>query len=589
MGHVATCHTEEVSHSFSVIACSAAVFAAKVLTSPPSRLLVEVETPSNSRLFFITAAVTACFHPDSEMSQSPGFDPFENPSDASPPSRNEGAASAVPGGLREPFVLQAVKFLSDPRVQAAEPRRAVEFLMGKNLTENEVRAAFSRLSLPFPDGKIPATDHGLFAEADPRPNVVMLPPGAQLHVGAPSRSTWSSWLWNATVIVGIIGALRELFRSYVVPYSVRELQPDSGEGDRGRRQSEQINELSEAVRELTVSSRETSQRVERLSITLSSSGALEEDVDGTCRRSGARLARSSQVGTRSFEVNSFGGDSDRSRGVLERLDDLREEVNSLKLLSSGHKIAVERSKDLPLKNVDELHTPQQPGKSLHRNLSERSPLDSCDERLSFGGYSERSRRSVSFKSDEQAISRADTGDEFMSMTPASVEKSWAGDALRSSDEKFSSDAPAAHTLCSSSEQASSALNAARESSETSSVVQEIPSDVDKTDVSNSSVRETGSDDDADRDGKKATSAASDAVSGGPDRANSALQRFRETMRAEAELVTSGEVSEAAGVDATSHADSAIGMDFGLDELGLPNKRLSTASAPAPDTALSDID
>lgn len=467
-------------------------------------------------------------------------------------------------------------------MQAAEPRRAVEFLMGKNLTENEVRAAFGRLSLPFPDVKVSTTHDGLFAEAGPPANVVMLPAGAQLHVSPQNRSTWSSWLWSATVVVGIIGALRELFRRYVVPYYLHELQLDPGDRVGERRQSEQLGELREAVRELTASSRETGERVERLSMTLSSSVDLEETIGGSSRRTGVHLARSSQSRARSFEVDSSIGVSNRSRGVLERLDDLREEVTSLKLLSSGQKLAGEHSEELSLKNVDEFYSPQQPGKSLDRKLSERSRTESGDERLPFGGSSEKSRRSVSFKSERQAISRNDTGDDFMSMTPASVEESWAGDALRPSEQAVRPFHPPP-------EQELSAASGASASSGSSSAVPEIPSDTDKTSISNSSMPGSSPGDAANCDGKRTVVASSDPASGGPDTANSALERFRETMRAEAELVTSGEAPDATGADATTRADSAIGMDFGADDFGLPNKRLSTASAPAPDTALSDVD
>lgn len=495
------------------------------------------------------------------MSQVPALDPFENPSDASPPSRNASDPSPSPSGLREPFVLQAVKFLADPRVQSADPRRAVEFLMGKNLTENEVRAAFSRLALPFPEGKVSTTTDGPSSGSGSAPNVVMLPPGAQLHVGPPTPSTWSSWLWSATAVVGFIGALRELLRRYLVPLYLRELRPEFRDRVGEQLCSEQITELRDAVQELTVSSRETSQRLERLSITLSSTGNLESN-GGSSERIEALGVRLSQSGASSVEVATSIGESDRPRGVQR----------------SGRKLSSERPEELPHEKVDEFCTSQETEMSLDRNLSERSRLDSRIEGQSMGGCSEKSRRRVLFKSERQEICRTDSGDEFMSMIPASVEESWAGDALRSSE-------LAARTSCSSTTQASSSVNDPNASSETSGVVRETLVDTEKTYGSDASEPKQSPVDSGSSDKKSIAPAASESVTKGPDMANSALERFRETMRAEAELVASG----VASADAKNHADSAIGMDFGLDDLGLPSKRLSTASAPAPDTALSDVD
>lgn len=526
------------------------------------------------------------------MSQSRGPDPFESPSDVSPsdvsPSAGGAAAtSAIQSGLREPFVLQAVKFLSDPRVQAADPSRAVEFLLGKTLTENEVRAAFNRLSLPYPHAHISTAPDGSFPDTGLPPNVVMLPPGARLHVDPPTRSTWSSWLWNATVIIGIIGTLREIFRRYIVPNYLPELR--LSEGSR-HWQSTEIGELRQAVQQLTESSRETSQRVERLSITLSSTGALEEGNGvSSSRRHEAEFGRSSLSGITSFQHESSVADSDRSRGVLERLDELRDEVNSLKLLSSGQKSAAGYSQESSLKNVDEFYTPQQHGHSLDQAMSERPRLGSRDERLSFGTPSEKSRRSVSFKSERPDISPADSGDDFMSMAPASVEESWASDALRSAEKASSSAATPGDALSSSSERTSSHAKDMMANSDSSSLVQEHSNDLEKTGAPDSNSPAIGREDTAETEARGEVATSSDPVSAEPDSANAALERFRETMRVEAELVASGEAHEVTTAGASDNADAAIGMDFALDDLGLSSKRLSTASAPAPDTALSDVD
>jgi Pex14 N-terminal domain len=99
-------------------------------------------------------------------------------------------AASAPAVLREGAVQQAVKFLSDMRVQAADPARAVAFLRAKKLTEPEIREAFHRVDQAG----------GRFG----------------IKPGAPGR-TWGSLFWSLAVTVGALAAFREFLRRYVVP------------------------------------------------------------------------------------------------------------------------------------------------------------------------------------------------------------------------------------------------------------------------------------------------------------------------------------------------------------------------------------
>jgi peroxin-14 len=483
------------------------------------------------------------------MEEPPSGDPFESPRAPTDTAAKRSGASP----LREAFVAQAVKFLSDPRVQAADLRRAVDFLRSKNLTEAEVRAAFDRVSLPFPETT--ARDElGAYGHGATPPNVVMLPPGAQLHVGPP-RSTWGSFVWNIVVAAGVFAALREVVRRYVVPMYF----PDLSAEERRRRESEQISELRDTVRQLASTTQETSERVERMSVTLSSSGALDT-VKGGKQKPREPIGRASRSIVAYGGNASSNGGSDRSRGVLERLDELREEVNSLKVLSSGQKAgaeAVSASLGSSRENVDEFYTPQQIPRAIG---------GAHQGRLSFGGSSGKSRRSVSFGDAEEKRGDAsnDSGDDFMKMEPASVEKSWAsGSDVRAPSENGTDAAPETA-------EAAGVANAETANGEASA---------------NSSGASPAGATDADTTGDG--TAATEATSGGDGSSSverdTALRRFRETMLAEAELVASGAGAE-------SYADAAVGMEFGLGDFdGSVSKRLSTASAPAPDTALSDVD
>lgn len=523
----------------------------------------------------------------SAMMQSVGPDPFESSSTGLPlPGDADDAATtgqgAVPDARRETLVTQAVKFLSDPRVQAADPRRAVDFLLAKKLTESEIRAAFDRLSLPYPSAGSRGLLNGHHAATGP--NVVMLPPGAQLHVGSPRRqgSTWRRLMWNATIAAGIFAAVRAIFRRYIVPTYFPGFQ-FVGDG-RQPRQIEQIDELRDAVRQLAVSTQETNERVERLSITLSSTGALDDDSGiSSGQKPQLPIGRTSRSLTVSRGIASSNGGSEGSRGVLERLDELREEVNSLKLLSSGQKQPASathaHSRELSFENVDEFYTPQQ-------NPRPVSTAKGANEgRLYFGGSSEKSRRSVSFHGEKEGAAETDSGDDFMSMKPASVEDSWSSDALIGAKSRME---PVVPEATAGSESGEGKVSEAQDASPAES--HSVTRDWD-TPGSDAEERSSSAAENLEPAAEPEIANSPDACSAGAESsgADSPLRRFRETMLAEAELVASRQTSASNATNSSGYADAAVGMDFGLGDFGTPSKRLSTASAPAPDTALSDVD
>lgn len=135
-------------------------------------------------------------------------DPFE---DAARPA--SGAPSA-----REPSVQQAVTFLNDPRVKGAEPLRALEFLRAKGITEEELREAYRRVGMAFPEGSAP-----LFPLAQPPFPPVGTPPYPHhLGPGVPYQQvrtgpSWVSVFLGITAAAGIYTAVREVLKRYVVP------------------------------------------------------------------------------------------------------------------------------------------------------------------------------------------------------------------------------------------------------------------------------------------------------------------------------------------------------------------------------------
>lgn len=411
-------------------------------------------------------------------------DPFSSLALAPPPAPS-------PPPLREDMIQQAQTFLSDPRVASAPPHRAVDFLLSKDVTLAEVRTAFQRAGLAFPP---PEHGHG--------------------HLAPVQRSTWGGWLWSLFAAAGVIGAVREILRRWVVPLYFPGRIFVAGGGD-------ELRGLRESVSRIEGQARIIGDRVERLSVTMSSS-------DG-----GVLLEGGGKVGSGRW---SFG-----SRGVLERLDELREEVESLKAISEG-KIRSEGSVGgVGGEGVREFYTPR-----LERGIGGRASLlgSAGSGNESMAGKSTGSgnvtmagksagtetesmagraaaKRSVSFGGD-------DSGDEFMKVEPAKVEKSW-----------------------------SSAVEGTVAAGEFVKENEEVRKDMGKEVSKEAGVADTGPVKAVDDDGAAEREAA--------------LFRFRESMAEEEDELSS-----------PSETTPLVAFGSGIH-------RLSTASAPAIETALSDVD
>lgn len=152
-------------------------------------------------------------------------DPFEDAAQQS---------SASPGALREPSIQQAVTFLNDPRVKGAEPQRALDFLRTKGITEDELREAYRRVGVPFPNSQSP------FA-AVPQPFAPGAPPMYPPHgVVVPYQRRGPSWMsvfLGITAAAGIYTAIREVLRRYVVPMYF----PDAARVAEERRRREEMS------------------------------------------------------------------------------------------------------------------------------------------------------------------------------------------------------------------------------------------------------------------------------------------------------------------------------------------------------------
>ena len=145
-------------------------------------------------------------------------DPFEEPTVYN---------GATISPIRETSVQQAVSFLNDPRVKAADPTKAISFLRKKGVTDDELREAYRRCGLPQPaeltNGfnqqnnnatlSFPATS----TPFQPNHSQLYPHPNNQLYQPQQQRSSWFSLFLGITAAAGLYAAVREVLKRYVVP------------------------------------------------------------------------------------------------------------------------------------------------------------------------------------------------------------------------------------------------------------------------------------------------------------------------------------------------------------------------------------
>lgn len=127
--------------------------------------------------------------------------------------------------LRESHVRQAMGFLRDPRVSSAPLSHAVNFLHSKNMTDIEVREAFRRLRMPYPDIEVPLG----YYPVEPR-----------------RGSSWFGTLLTATAVAGALYGIREVVRRYIVPLYVPELVDAVAQGDSAQEHNARVIKRQES-------------------------------------------------------------------------------------------------------------------------------------------------------------------------------------------------------------------------------------------------------------------------------------------------------------------------------------------------------
>mmetsp|Transcript_27004 Transcript_27004/g.105008 ORF Transcript_27004/g.105008 Transcript_27004/m.105008 type:complete len:187 (+) Transcript_27004:780-1340(+) len=153
--------------------------------------------------------------------------------------------------VREEKVTQAVQFLGDSRVSAAPLEKAIGFLQRKGLTAGEIREALKRATktvtpeienlLQNPESSAPSAAAGAASGALQTAGAVVGAPQAGsaqpqvvYYTQPPNQSTlqprqtWKEAVLWAGAVSGIVLAVREVLKKYVVPIYF----PEETEGKR---------------------------------------------------------------------------------------------------------------------------------------------------------------------------------------------------------------------------------------------------------------------------------------------------------------------------------------------------------------------
>ncbi|KAI0204584.1 peroxisomal membrane anchor protein conserved region-domain-containing protein [Astrocystis sublimbata] len=118
--------------------------------------------------------------------------------------------------IREDVVSSAVAFLQDPNVVSSSLESKLSFFRSKNLTQEEIDAAFARTGGPPPP--TPVTSQTVAAPAQQQPYYPQQPPyGWREPPPEPPKRDWRDWFIMATVVGGVSYGLYFISKRYLYP------------------------------------------------------------------------------------------------------------------------------------------------------------------------------------------------------------------------------------------------------------------------------------------------------------------------------------------------------------------------------------
>ncbi|KAI0407199.1 peroxisomal membrane anchor protein conserved region-domain-containing protein [Xylaria palmicola] len=241
--------------------------------------------------------------------------------------------------IREDIVSSAVSFLQDPNVVSSPLENKLSFLRSKNLTQEEIDAAFARAGGPPPASTTPqpasASAPAPVQQQPYYPQHQQPPYGWQSPPPEPPKRDWRDWFIMATVVGGVGYGLYFLSKRYIYPL-VAPPTPEKLDQDKAM-VDEQFEKAFATLEQLTKDTAALKEceaaRTEKLDKVL-------EDLEGFVRESKSAGRRQEDETERlRDDIKNLQASIPKSMAAQkeftdDRLRDISNEVGSLKALIS---------------------------------------------------------------------------------------------------------------------------------------------------------------------------------------------------------------------------------------------------------------
>ncbi|KAI5866225.1 peroxisomal membrane anchor protein conserved region-domain-containing protein [Durotheca rogersii] len=239
--------------------------------------------------------------------------------------------------IREDIVASAISFLRDPNVASSPVENKITFLQSKNLTQEEIDAAFARTGTSTSVTASAASSQPTSSPAQQQPFYGQYqqpqPYGWQPPPPAPPKRDWRDWFIMATVMGGVGYGLYTITKRYITPL-VSPPTPDRLDQDKAlvdeqfEKAFATLEQLSKDTEDLKASEKE---RTEKLDKVLEELESFMRDTRSASRRHDDEADRLRE------EMRALKGVIPKSMAANKdftdnRLKEITNEVKSLKSL-----------------------------------------------------------------------------------------------------------------------------------------------------------------------------------------------------------------------------------------------------------------
>ncbi|RYP65578.1 hypothetical protein DL769_006281 [Monosporascus sp. CRB-8-3] len=240
--------------------------------------------------------------------------------------------------IREDVVASAVAFLQDPNVASSPVESQLSFLRSKNLTQEEIDAAYARAGSASPPPSQQVVQQQQQQSPPQQPYYGQYPPqpyGWQPPPPEPPKRDWRDWFIMATVMGGVGYGLYFLTKRYVYPL-VSPPTPEKLEKDKAT-VDEQFEKafatLEQLVKDTETLKSSEKERTERLDKVLEELESFMRDTKSAGRRQEDETdrLRDDMKSLKSALPNAM---SAQKEFTDSRLKEISAEVRSLKSLIS---------------------------------------------------------------------------------------------------------------------------------------------------------------------------------------------------------------------------------------------------------------